>query len=71
MQTASAPQLRFAVYWREDHRQLFAYRSEVDAASPALARRAIGFPRRSRPFVHGVKLRAPGGGFARSGQWVG
>ena len=61
----------FVVYWREGRRQLFAFRSQVEARSPAEARRSFSFPRNVRPHVFGVKLRAPDGGFAASGRWVG
>lgn len=68
---AGPPRL-FVVYWREGRcRQLFAFRSQVRAASAAEARRGFRLPRGPGPHVYGVKLRAPGGGCARSGRWVG
>ncbi len=56
----------FVVYWRKGRcRQLFAFRSQVRAASAA--RQSVRLPRRGarRPLhMFGVKLRAPGGGCA-------
>lgn len=72
---AEPPEPRlFVVYWREGRcRQLFAFRSQVRAASAAEARRGLRLPRGARPpRVFGVKLLcAPGGGCALSGRWAG